>query len=172
MPFFLARISILLWFKVSRERFENIRNRCHTPIGLHTQTKPNPRYFRQYRNPGKDASGKNGTYDHPNVLTFVFSIYTKSVIGVCIFALFLSSSASVSNRLMVIICSRPPVCAALALIGACSLASRTKMSERAWRSRETLQRLRLLRSPSSWALIALVALFVVMSQCFLNWWFL
>ncbi len=30
----------------------------HTPIGLHTQTKPNPRYFRQYRNPGQDASWK------------------------------------------------------------------------------------------------------------------
>ncbi len=71
VPFFpdtriLARISILLWFKVPRERFENIRNQCHTPIGLHTQTKPNPRYFRQYRNPGQDASGKNGTYGHPN----------------------------------------------------------------------------------------------------------
>ncbi len=38
----LARISILLWFKVPREHFENIRNWCHTPIGLHTQTKPNP----------------------------------------------------------------------------------------------------------------------------------
>ncbi len=45
----LAKISILLWFKVPRVRFENIRNRCHTPIGLHTQTKPNPRYFSQYR---------------------------------------------------------------------------------------------------------------------------
>ncbi len=38
----LARISILLWFKVPREPFENTRNRCQTPIGLHTQTKPNP----------------------------------------------------------------------------------------------------------------------------------
>ncbi len=51
----LARISILPWFKLPRERFENIRNRCHTSISLHTQTKPNPRYFRQYRNPGQDA---------------------------------------------------------------------------------------------------------------------
>ncbi len=44
VPFFsiLARISILLWFKVPWEHFENIRNRCHAPIGLHTQTKPNP----------------------------------------------------------------------------------------------------------------------------------
>ncbi len=25
--------------------------------GLHTQTKPNPRYFRPYRNPGQYASG-------------------------------------------------------------------------------------------------------------------
>ncbi len=47
----LARISKLLWFKVPRECFENIRNRCHTPIGQHTQTKPNPRYFWQYSNP-------------------------------------------------------------------------------------------------------------------------
>ncbi len=61
----LARISILLWFKVPREHFKNIRNRCHTPIGLHTLTKPNPRYFRRYRNIGQDASGKNGTYGHP-----------------------------------------------------------------------------------------------------------
>ncbi len=58
----LARISILIWFKVPQERFENTRNRCHTPIGLNMQTKPNSRYFRQYRNPGQDASGKNGTY--------------------------------------------------------------------------------------------------------------
>ncbi len=34
--------------KYPRECFKNIRNRYHTPIGLHTQTKPNPRYFRQY----------------------------------------------------------------------------------------------------------------------------
>ncbi len=37
----------------------------YTSIGLHTQTKPNPRYFRQYRNPSKDTSSKNGTYKHP-----------------------------------------------------------------------------------------------------------
>ncbi len=49
---------------VPRERFESIRNRLY---GLHTQTKPKPRYFRQYRNPGQDASGKNGTYGHPNL---------------------------------------------------------------------------------------------------------
>ncbi len=30
-------------------------------------TKPNLRYFRQYRNPGQDASGKNGTYGHPTI---------------------------------------------------------------------------------------------------------
>ncbi len=71
----LARISILLWFKVPREHFENIRNRCHTPIGLHTQTKPNPRYFRQYRNPGQDASGKNGTYGHPTVSEFPYTAF-------------------------------------------------------------------------------------------------
>ncbi len=38
---------------------------CHTPIGLHTQTKPKPRYFSQYRNSGQDAFWKNGTYGYP-----------------------------------------------------------------------------------------------------------
>ncbi len=38
------------------------------------QTKPNPRYFRQYRNPGQDASGKNGTYGHPITTTLTILI--------------------------------------------------------------------------------------------------
>ncbi len=69
----LTRISILLWFKVPREHFESKRNGCHTPIGLHMQTKPNPRYFRQYRNPGQDASGKNGTFGHPKIVRCAFT---------------------------------------------------------------------------------------------------
>ncbi len=55
--------------------FKNIRNRFHTPIGLHTQTKPNPRYFRQYRNPGQDASGKKGMHGHP--IIHVFAVLIK-----------------------------------------------------------------------------------------------
>ncbi len=35
---------------------------------LHTQTKPKPRYFRQYRDPCQGASGKNGTYGHTIVI--------------------------------------------------------------------------------------------------------
>jgi len=38
------------------------------PSVLHSQTKPKPRYFRQYRNPGQNASGKNGTYGDPRFL--------------------------------------------------------------------------------------------------------
>ncbi len=34
------------------------------------QTKPKPKYFRQYRNPGQDTSGENGTYGHP-ILTLL-----------------------------------------------------------------------------------------------------
>ncbi len=30
---------------------------------------PKPGYFGQYRNPGKDTSGKNGPYGHPSDLT-------------------------------------------------------------------------------------------------------
>ncbi len=41
-----------------------------------------------------------------------------------------------SNRLMVIICSRPPVCAALALIGACSLASNKNVRESVEKQRD------------------------------------
>ncbi len=70
-----AQTDQYLKSKYPRERFERIMNRlygtwCHTPNGLHTQTKPKPRYFRQYRNPGHDASRKNGTYGHPSLMHF------------------------------------------------------------------------------------------------------
>ncbi len=55
----------------------------------------------------------------------------------CSLSLSLSSSVFVPNRLMMIICAHPPVCAVHALIGACSLGSSTKMAERAWRMRGT-----------------------------------
>ncbi len=102
----------------------------------------------------KGTTDATWTLTSNEVLTFVFINYSKSVIGVCIFAL--SLFLCVPDRLMAIICAHPPVCAIDALIGACALASSTKMSERARRSRETSRRLRLFRSPSPWALIALL----------------
>ncbi len=61
--------------KYPRDAFRKHKEPRHTPIGLHTQTKPNPRYFRQYRNPGQDASWENGTYDHP-----MFADYSRMVL--------------------------------------------------------------------------------------------
>ncbi len=57
----------ILWYKLG-VRFS--KPSCHTPIGLHMQTKPNPRYFVQYKNPGLDVFGKNGTYGHPAIVAF------------------------------------------------------------------------------------------------------
>ncbi len=45
---------------------------------------------------------------------------------------FLFSSVSVSNRLMMIICAHPPVCAVHALIGACLLVSSIRTAEKVW----------------------------------------
>ncbi len=45
-------------------------------------TKPKPRYFRQYRNPGQDASGKNGTYGHPNIYIYIY-VYMCVCVYVC-----------------------------------------------------------------------------------------
>ncbi len=70
---FLSPSLLKWWLHHCSRAFKNIRNRCHTPIGLHTQTKPIPRYFRQYRNPSQDASGKNGMHEHPIIHVFAVS---------------------------------------------------------------------------------------------------
>ncbi len=50
-------------------RFENIRNRViHRSVCTDEM-----RYFRQYRNPGQDASWENGTYGHPILRCLVIS---------------------------------------------------------------------------------------------------
>ncbi len=70
---FLSPSLLKWWLHHCSRGFKNIRNRCHTPIGLHTQTKPNPRYFMQYRNPGQDASGKKSMYGHSIIHVFAVS---------------------------------------------------------------------------------------------------
>ncbi len=37
----------------------------YTNQSAHANKDKSYRYFRQYRNPGQDASGKNGMYGHP-----------------------------------------------------------------------------------------------------------
>ncbi len=100
----------------------------------------------------KGTTHVSWTLTSNKVLTFVLNNYSECYwhLYFCSLSLFLC----VPDRLMAIICAHPPVCAIDALIGACSLASSTKM--RAWRGRETSRRLRLFRSPSPWALIALL----------------
>lgn len=87
-----------------------------------------------------------------DVFIFVSIIDIKNVVGVCTPALFLSRSLSscvfVPDRLMMIICAHPPVCAVHGLIGACSPASSIKGQRERGGRRETSWRLRLFRSPS------------------------
>ncbi len=66
--FYIALIqNISRAFWKHKEQMSYTDQSFFTVYGLHTQTKPNTRYFRQYRNPGQDASGKNGTYGHPSL---------------------------------------------------------------------------------------------------------
>ncbi len=96
----LARISILLWFKVPRDAFRKHKEPRHTPIGLHTQTKPNPRYFRQYRNPGQDASWENGTYGHPTLMMFSKCLHQNVIYTLLMELFFLSETFKLDICLM------------------------------------------------------------------------
>lgn len=86
------------------------------------------------------------------ILVSIINIKNVVVVGVCTLALFLSCSLSscvfVPDRLMMIICAQPPVCAVHALIGACSPASSIKGQRERGGRRETSWCLRLFRSPS------------------------